>query len=343
MESNTFSPLKVDLKHFKNGYLLFGDEVIAYHKGKQTEVGGFVKVAESEKIQLVPILSAWGLSSGKVTTECFEFLKNSFLQGIGKIDQFDGILLALHGSMVAEDADDAEGNLLEATRTTVGKKAPIIVTLDLHANVTEQMADNTDALVGYDTYPHIDFFQTGEKAAKIIISTLRKEIKPTMAMRKIPMIIPPENMQTTHGPMADLMKKAKGWEKEDKVISTSIFGVQPWLDIQDTGWSTVVVTDNNFNLAQERANELARLSWESRHRFDMELVPVKEAIRKAMQMEGGPIILSDSADCVSAGAPGDSTAVLKALIEMKINFPVALTITDAQAVEKCIQKELEVR
>jgi len=339
MESNTFSPLKADLQCFKNGYLLFGDEIIDYHKDKQTEIGGFIQVGRSEKVKLFPVLAAWGgMASGKVTRECFEFLKERLIQGIKKCNRIDGVLLALHGAMVAENIDDPEGDLLKTIKTVVGEKVPVACTLDLHANVTQQMVDNAEILVGYDTFPHIDFFQTGEKAARLLISTLRGEIKPTMAMKKIPMIVPAENMQTTHGPMAELMKKAKRWEKEGQVVSVSIFGVQPWLDIQDTGWSTVVVTDNNLPLARNMAHELARSCWELRHRFSVKLVPVKEALRRAVQIEGGPVILSDSADSVSGGAPGDSTAVLRVLVEANVNFPVTLTITDAQAVEKCIGK-----
>lgn len=339
MEANTFSPLKADVEFFKNtGWLLFGDEIVAYHENKSTEVGGFIKTLRSEKAQMIPTISAHSACCGKVTWECFQFLKNSLLEKIQKLKEFDAVLLALHGSMVAENVDDPEGELLAEVRNMVGKKVPIVATLDLHANVTQLMVKNANALIGYSTQPHIDMFQTGKKGANLILSILKGEVNPTMAMRKIPMMVPGECTQTTQGPMAKLMTEAKNWEKEDRTISCSIFAVQPWLDIQDTGWSIAVITDNDFNLAQEKATELAQVAWDLRHEFRVELTPVEEAIRRAKEIEGGPLIFDNTADSVSCGAPGDNTTLLKALINAEIDFPIALIITDHQAVEKCIQQ-----
>jgi microcystin degradation protein MlrC len=260
-----------------------------------------------------------------------------FLEKLRQIKQFDGVLLALHGAMAVEGLDDPEGNFLEAVRTQVGKDIPIVSSFDLHANFTKKMMDNLDALAGYNTHPHIDIFETGERAINIMISILKKKIKPTMAMKRLPMITAC-SMDTTHGPLKEAMKMAKAIEKESGVVSTAIFAVQPWLDLYDTGFSVVVITDNDLDLAQRKANEIARMLWESRKNFAVEELTVEEALMRAREIEGGPIVFSDSANNTTGGAAGDSTHVLKKLVDMGLEFPVALTITDSEAVQKCIEK-----
>jgi microcystin degradation protein MlrC len=336
-ETDSFSISKTDLQSFKKLQFLMGDEIISYHSKKGTEIGGFIEIAEKESIELLPLVSAYGIPGGIVTAETYQKIKMLFLEKLRQIKQFDGVLLALHGAMAVEGLDDPEGNFLEAVRTQVGKDIPIVSSFDLHANFTKKMMDNLDALAGYNTHPHIDIFETGERAINIMISILKKKIKPTMAMKRLPMIIAC-SMDTTHGPLKEAMKMAKAIEKESSVVSTAIFAVQPWLDLYDTGFSVVVVTDNNLDLAQRKANEIARMLWESRKKFAVEELTVEEALMRAREIEGGPIVFSDSADNTTGGAAGDSTHVLKKLVDMGLEFPVALTITDSEAVQKCIEK-----
>ena len=336
-ETNSFSTFKTNLQSFQELEFSVGDAIILSNFNKGTEIGGFIEVAEKESIELLPLVSAYGIAGGIVTAETYQKIKMLFLEKLRQIKQFDGVLLALHGAMAVEGLDDPEGNFLEAVRTQVGKDIPIVSSFDLHANFTKKMMDNLDALTGYNTHPHIDIFETGERAINIMISILKKKIKPTMAMKRLPMITAC-SMDTTHGPLEEAMKMAKAIEKESGVISTAIFAVQPWLDLYDTGFSIVVVTDNNLDLAQRKANEIARMLWESRKKFVVEELTVEEALMRAREIEGGPIVFSDSADNTTGGAAGDSTHVLKKLVDMKIEFPVALTITDSEAVQKCIEK-----
>jgi microcystin degradation protein MlrC len=337
-ETDSFSISKTDLQSFKELQFLMGDEIISYHSKKGTEIGGFIEIAEKESIELLPLVSAYGIPGGIVTAETYQKIKMLFLEKLRQIKQFDGVLLALHGAMAVEGLDDPEGDFLEAIRTQIGKDIPIVSSFDMHANFTKKMMDNLDALTGYNTHPHIDIFETGERAINIMISILKKEIKPTIAMKRLPMIAAAANGETTHGPLREAMKMAKEIEKESGVISTAIFAVQPWLDLYDTGFSVVVVTDNNLGLAQSKANEIARMLWESRKDFAVEEFTVEEALTRAREIEGGPIVFSDSADNTTGGAAGDSTHVLKKLVDTEIEFPVALTITDSETVKKCIEK-----
>jgi microcystin degradation protein MlrC len=335
-ETNSFSTIKTDLQSFKELEFLMGNEIISYHSKKGTEIGAFIEVAGKENVQLLPLVSASAGAGGIVTAEAYNKIKMLFLEKLRQFKQFDGVLLALHGAMAVEGLDDPEGDFLEAVRTQVGKDIPIVSSFDLHANFTKKMMDNLDALTGYDTHPHIDIFQTGERAINIMISILKKKIKPTMAMKRLPIIAAAS--ETTYGPLGEAMKRAKAIEKEENVISTAIFAVQPWLDLYDTGFSVVVVTDNDLDLAQRKVNEIAQMLWESRKRFAVEEFTVEEALTRAREIKGGPIVFSDVANSPSGGAGADSTYVLKKLVDMKLEFPVILTITDSEAVKKCIEK-----
>ena len=343
-ETNSFSTFKTDLQSFKELEFLMGDEIISYHSKKGTEIGAFIEVAGKENIQLLPLVLASAGAGGIVTAEAYNKIKMLFLEKLRQVKQFDGVLLALHGAMAVEGLDDPEGDFLEAIRTQVGKDIPIVSSFDLHANFTKKMMDNLDALAGYDTYPHIDNFETGERAINMMVSILKKKIKPTIAMRRLPMMAAAVNAGTTIGPMGEAMKRAKAIEKEENVISTAIFAVQPWLDLYDVGFSIVVVTDNDLDLAQRKADEIAQILWKSRERFAVkELQAVKEltveeALTRAREIDGGPIVFSDSADCPTGGAGADSTYVLKKLLDAGLEFPATLTVADPEAVKKCMEK-----
>ena len=261
-ESHSFSGVRITdfQSQYSGGYseFLAGEDIIRQHQGKKTEVGAFIDIAEQEGIELIPLISANGCPGGIVTIEAYNKVKSLFLEMLKQSNQFDGVLIALHGAMLVEGLDDPEGDFLEAIRSQIGKNIPIVSSFDMHANFTQRMKDNLDGLAGYDTWPHIDFYETGERAIKIIISILKKEIRPTIVMKRLPLMVA-SNAQTTHGPMYKIMKKAKSIEKEEKVVSTAVFAVQPWLDLSDVGFSIVVVTDNDLELAKNRTDEIARL------------------------------------------------------------------------------------
>jgi microcystin degradation protein MlrC len=155
-------------------------------------------------------------------------------------------------------------------------------------------------------------------------------------MVRLPMITADSN--TISGPLGDIIETSKNIEKEDNVISTAIFSVQPWLDLYDTGYSVVVTTNNNQDLAREKAKEIAQKIWESRKKFMIDELTIEEALDRIKKVEGGPIVCSDVANAPSGGAAADSTFVVGKLIDMNVDYPVVLTMTDPEAVKKCIDK-----
>ena len=261
-ETNTFSPVLCGLEDFEAYRLHVGEEVIL-NCGDGQEIGGFVAAAEAaDRLELVPILAAGAWPGGTVTAQLMTHLEEILLNGLAAALPVEGVLLSLHGSMVTETIDDVEGHLLSEIRRRVGPQVPIAISLDHHANITRRMMDNCQILVGYRSLPHIDMFETGKRAAELLLSHLRLEITPTMGWRKIPMITPADLFFTTMEPMKTWFDAAREMEARPEVVSVSLFPVQPWLDVPELGWTTVVVTDGDTELAQSLADELAQMAWE---------------------------------------------------------------------------------
>ena len=335
-ETNTFSPVLADFADFEAFRLHVGEEVMR-NCGDGQEIGGFVAAAEAaEELELVPILAAGAWPGGRVAARVMAHLEETLLNGLAAALPVDAVLLSLHGSMVAETVDDVEGHLLSEIRTRVGPDVPIAVSLDHHANITKQMIDHCDILVGYRSLPHIDMFETGQRTADLLLSRLRGETTPTVARRKIPMITPADRFFTTMEPMKTWFDAARELEERPEVLSVSLFPVQPWLDVPELGWTTVVTTDGDGALAQSLADQLAEMAWERRELFFVQKVPPAEAIRQAVAIDGGPIVIADGSDSVNSGAPGDSTHLLKALLGQSIGGQAFVTVVDPEAVESAL-------
>jgi len=338
-ESNSFSPIRADLDGFRRGYLAFGSDILEQFRGRGAEIGGFIAAADCEGVELVPTVAAGASSAGHLAATDFQWLVERLVEVIRGAGQLDGCLLALHGAWVAEDEPDADGYVLERVREIVGPSVPIAATLDIHANVTRRMVEAADILVGYQTYPHVDMRETGERAAGLLFRAARGEIHPRTYLRKMPMIVPPENSQTTDGPMAEVESLAREVERRPGILSASAFPVQPWLDVPELGFGAVVVAEGASDAARSAADEIARAAWAARERFLVPLVSPDEAVARALAAEG-PVALIDSADGTSSGAPGDSTAILHALLRLQPCGPtgkvVLLTVVDPESARAAV-------
>jgi microcystin degradation protein MlrC len=337
-ESNTFVRQRADLEHFRGTQLLYGPEVVERLRGTRAEVGGFLDTLDPAGVEVVPTVAANAVSSGPVTRAAFEHVRDALLERLAAAGPVYGVLLALHGAMVLEDAPDGEGELLAAVRTAIGPGVPLVATLDLHATITPRMVAEADALVGYDTYPHVDLYETGAKAAALLLRAVRGEVRPVTLFARSPMLVPAEGMGTSDQPMAGLMAEAKRLEARPGVLAVSLFPVQPWLDIPETGFSVLAVADGRRRAAEIEpvVRQLAWQAWESRRRFTVELLPVDAAIRRALAGDGGPFVLSESADSTGSGSPGDSAHVLERLLALGVRERCLATVVDAPAVAQAI-------
>ena len=329
-ETDSFSPMVADLKDFEAFGIYYGNEMLERMRGVGP-IGGFLEVAEGEgDVTLLPLLRAWGSAGGTITTPTLDFLTKRFVEGLKQSLPLDAVFLSLHGAAASANEDDVEGYLLAAARQVVGD-IPIVVALDHHANITRRMVACASALIGHETQPH-DPPATGRKAAKVLFRMLRGEIRPTVRWQKIPMITPQDQFLTSEGPMQEWFDLARQMEQRPGVLDVSPYPMQPWLDVAEGGWSVVVHTDNEPELADTLAIEMANKAWSLRERFwQSQRVAPRDAVRQAVEAERGLIILSDTGDSVYGGAPGDSTCILRAMLDEPITCPAFVPMVDLEA------------
>ena len=336
-ETGSFSPMVADRSDFEAYGLYFGDEILERMRGVGP-IGGFLEVAaeQVEPVDLRPIVRAWGSAGGTITAATLDFLTERLVTGLKQSLPLDAVFLSLHGAAASQNEDDVEGHVLQAVRDVVGRDIPVVVAFDHHANITRRMIECADLLIGHETQPH-DPPATGRKAARLLFRMLRGEIRPTVRWRKIPMITPQDQFLTSAGPMKEWFDLARQMERRPGVLDVSPYPMQPWLDVAEGGWAVVVHTDNNAALAESLAAEIANKAWSLREQFwRSERVAPAEAIRQAAAADRGLIILSDTGDSVYGGAPGDSTCILKALLDQQLTSLALVPMVDADAVQTAI-------
>lgn len=335
-ETCSFATTKFDLDAFHRYYLYFGDEVLEKLKGSDTEVGGIIAVAAEEGVDLVPSVATFAGTGGPVTDEAYAYLRERVLAVARReASRLDGAILALHGAMVTESIDDPEGDLIAAVREALGPEKPVVCGLDLHGHITGRMVEQATALVGYHTHPHVDFYDTGCRAMRLLARALRGEVKPVMGHRKLPMITAAEKHNTSREPMLPIVQRLLAAEREPGILAAAVFTVQAQIDVPGLGWSVVTVADGDRALAQRWADEIGELAWERRRQFLVERTPIPEALRLARETEGGPVVLADSSDATSGGAEGDSTWLLRGLLESPVPGRSLLMMVDPEAVAAC--------
>ncbi len=246
-----------------------------------------------------------------------------------------GVRLALHGALLGEDEPDVDGDILELVRTIVGSRIPVVGTLDLHANITSRMMQNADMLVAYHTSPHVDIFETGEKAAKFLEMIITGNESPFGCWTKIPMIIPSEKHDSFASPLKDLFDLVHEAEEDKSIWSTSLCIVQPWLDIPEHGWG-VMCWGTDVERLKKCVERIALKSWGMRKSFDVERIGPRQAVEESLSFKAKPVIIADGADATNSGAPGDSTVLLKEFLRQSPEGKVFLTMVDPEIVSEAL-------
>ena len=334
-ETNTFSPVATTIDNFKKGSYHRGEEIIAAFRGTRTITGGFLDVAEQLNLEPVPLLWTFATPSGMVEHTAYETLKAEFLEFLQNAGELDGVLLDLHGAMVTNELEDAEGDLIQAVREIVGETW-IVTTLDLHANITAKMADASDIIIGFDTYPHVDCYERGFEAGQLLFGMNKDKIQPTMAYRQLPLLTAPPAQCTMKAPMTDVLKALHALETEPGVVTATLSMGFPFADITDAGVSVLVTTNGDMALAEKYADQFASNIWEMRAQFTFNLHTVESAIELANQTDGKPIILADGADNPGGGGPCDGTTILQKFIAADVQDAVIAVIADPESVAQAV-------
>ncbi len=330
-ESNTFTPF---LTHLEDFHPRYGQESIQQPM-RHGAFNGMISTLRERDITLVPTIAAHAPPGGVVERSAYEKFKRAVLDSAHDVD---GVCLFLHGAMRAEGIDYCENDLLKVLRAQLGPDIPITIALDMHANIMAEMAENVDAMVAYHAAPHTDAFETGQKAAQMLLRILDEGLRPQTGFAKIPFLLPGEMAQTALDPMATMMQYVAEVETNPDVLSASLANAHCWADVPDTGVIAVVVTQSDAALAQREANRLATLFWERREAFGFsaEAYPVDKAIEVAMAAPEPTVFLSDSGDNPGAGGTTDVPVVLEQLLSHGATNVVVASIWDPEAVRACV-------
>ena len=345
-ETCTFCPLPTTVEDFEEGGVYYGADVLELARGIPNYINGYILAAEENAdVELVGILSAaqsrGGSSGSWLTKDCFDKYSKGIADGLREKGPFEGVLLALHGAMAAEGYMKPEAEIVRRCREVVGPDVPIMVTLDLHANEDHELTDEADGVFILKTYPHVDSEEIGYEAADCLIKTIRGKLKPVMSIKKPGVITPSVYQGTGESPAREIMNRARNWqENEDACVSVSVAFGFAYADVPDVGATVIAVTDDNKELADRIVNDVSDYIWSLREPFAGKKLPkTKEGVEEAIslaEMGKTPVIIADHSDRV-----GDSTWILRELIQQNAsNFCVA-TIADAEAIKEISKKASE--
>jgi microcystin degradation protein MlrC len=329
-ETNTFSVQTTDEAAFRHCSYYLEGEIPPAFRGTRTSIGAALEAAEMFRWEVVHPIATSANPSGRVTDSCFETMTKRILNACVEVD---GVLLHLHGSMSTQTYDDGEGELLERLRSRVGASVPVIVVLDLHATVTQQMANNSNALISYRTYPHVDQYERTWQAAELLERAMAGEVTPKVALARRPILYALDGGRTTSPPMMELLRRGDRIETSGQALVVSIQAGFSSADVHDIGPS-IAVTGNDLASAKVIAEELMDYAWDQRTFSSIHFTPLNDAIAKAKAGAGAekPLIIADYSDNPGSGAYGDATNLLRAVLDADLQNVGFHAICDPEAV-----------
>ncbi len=334
-ETDTFNPVPTTLADFEKVALLEGEAMLSRFDPCGPIAGYLAAVRDSGlDVRTMPVLRADAQSGGRLSRATLDGLCGRIRVRLQESLPVDGLVVLLHGAASADGVDDVEGHVLAMIREVVGRSVPLALMLDHHANVTTEMIEHSDVLMAFRTQPH-DPFETARDLTRLALRHISGEVHPTVAWRKLPMITHQEQYLTARGPMKEWFDRARSMEHDGRALSVSLFPMQPWLDVEEAGWSVVVVSDDDRPAAEALADELGDLAWGMRLRFlEQESYGTHEAIAFADDAGRGTVLLSDTGDSVLGGSPGDSTVILDALLQTPLSHNALVPVTDPVAARR---------
>lgn len=331
-ETNTFSPVPTPIEAFSPTY---GEEAYRANKGMRTAMAAFIELAEGMGATLVTPVSAMANPSGPVHAAAYDELTRRIVDAAPGCD---AILLDLHGAMVAEHTCDGEGDLLVRVRSAA-PGVPVGVALDLHGNVTGKMVQNADVMVGFKTYPHIDMYETGEHAGRLLLQMLRGEARFRVCWHRLPLMSHTLRSTTLEGPMRDAVENARALEHSG-IPAVSVFGGFSLADIEAPCMSVVATCRiEDAPATQAAVDGLARQIWERRAEYVYRSEPLADSLRRARSLAEGatkPVLLLDHGDNCMSGGTCDTMDVLQAALELGLTGIAVGPLCDPEAVGRLI-------
>jgi len=337
-ESNTFNPIVARHDYFLNPEKpLYGKDLYARAKDAHTPLGGIIKEIEAAGGEPILTFSLWAPSGGRLDDRLVAKAKELFLRFYEEAAPIDAVCLSLHGATCSETCNDVCGEFVEYIRSIVGEETPIASQFDLHANITPRLLRNTDIVCGYQTYPHVDLYETGSRAARLCMEKLAG--KPVyLAATHVPMLTPPSGYTSLEEPFKSVIDSGKALIADGTLKDFTVFNVQPWLDI-DVIASTAVAIADSPEAAKAKSRELAQKLFDVRDGCWPDLMTIDEVIDRAEARQPGEpvVVLSDAADSPNGGAVGDSVAVALRIRERGSRIYAAMFVKDAEAAARAFE------
>jgi microcystin degradation protein MlrC len=335
-ETNTFATTPTGRGGFEECGIYLGDASVKAPDSTGAIMYAYRTMMEADGHQVAEGLCTLAEPSGRTVRAVYEALREQLLADLRAALPVDAVQLMLHGAMVAEGYDDCEGDLLARVREIVGPGVPVGAELDLHCHFTELMRVSADVIIAFKEYPHTDIAVRGHELYRILADMHAGRVRPSTAVFDCKMV---GLWQTTREPMASFVKRMQSFEGRDGVLSVSLGHGFAWGDVADSGARLWVVTDNDAALAGRLAAQLAREFWELRELVGGEMLKLDAALDSAIELasapEGGPVVLADVADNPGGGAPGDSTFILRRLLERGIGDVAIGAFWDLGAIQIC--------
>lgn len=331
-ETNTFSPVPTGRAAF------FTDQVFHRRDGSLTGGVGPLRLwrerAGRDGFDFVESITAYSEPSSAVVQSVYEELRDMILDDLRAALPVDGVILFLHGAMVAEQCDDCEGDVLERVRAIVGPGVPVGVELDLHCHLTDAICDSADAVVIFKEYPHTDTVARAEELYTIVAGAMRGDVKPVTALHDCGIV---GMWRTPVEPGRSFVRRIQELEGKDGILSVSFGHGFPWADVAEVGAKMVVVADGNRAKAAALAAALSGEVWASKEAAVTPHDTIDGGIDAALASAKGPVVLADVADNAGGGAPSDSTFILRRLVERGVERAAVGCVWDPMAVALCVE------
>lgn len=333
-ETNSFSGTLMSLQDFTGNGVWEGEDALVRLTGTNTEFAGAAEVLHAAGVEVVPLIRVLAWAGGVIEDAAAEWVIERTRELLRSAGKLDGMVFCLHGAAVAESDHSLDATLTEMARSHLGER-PLVVTHDLHANVTSRIVKAASAVIGYRTYPHVDHADTGRRAARLILGQLESRHPLQTVLAKRNMIVPAEAQAIAEEPMASLRAMADD-QTSGSILDISLFPVQPWLDVPELGFGVTVTTLGDVEHAKHVAEALASAAWDARHQFDLDLHDPNELVANLVRgTRSKPALMVFSADSNNAGAAADSAFAIRALAVHGQGLRAYATVVDAPAVEAC--------
>ena len=332
-ETNTFSRVPASYDRFE---IYRGDEIVSQFAESHTTNAGFLEAASRFEVDVVPLTFANTGPIGTITKDAFDRIVGELLAQLKDNGPWDGVLLSLHGAAVSEEYPDADGEITARVRELVGPDVPVGMTLDLHANVTQKMIENTTVTTFYRSNPHLDPRPRALECAELIVRTIRGEIRPVQALEMPPVVINIVKQFTGEEPMASVIRDCEDVIERHDILTASVAEGYPYSDVEEMGMAFLAVSDGDESVARDAAQWMARRAWDMREQFVVDTPSAVEALQMAVAEESGLVVLMDVGDNIGGGSSADSTILLEAARRLGVRS-LLLSLYDPEAVSMCIE------